>query len=78
MNTPITPRQASKMIKQFLDDNNISYTKITSKTVNFSSLGVSSQVFTKIWGWNPNTYNSSIVSSYAKSNGFFVEYSRLV
>ena len=72
----ITIHKAKKIIKEVLDTEGLNYTKVTAKTVNFSSLR-GSGIFVKIHGWTPNP-SGSLVRKTAKDNGFFVEFTNCV
>ena len=72
----ITTHKAKKIIKEVLDTEGLNYTKLTAKTVHFSSLR-SSGIFVKVHGWSPDI-RALIIRKTAKKNGFFVEFTNCV
>jgi translation elongation factor P/translation initiation factor 5A len=68
----IIPSQAKKIVKAELEKRNISFTKLTSRTVNFMDLTRDNCIFVKIHGWQPNPLLEE-VEQVARTNGFRVE-----
>jgi hypothetical protein len=68
----ITPNQAKKIIKNVLDINNLPYTKLTARTIDFTDLARDSKIFVRIHGWYPDP-KFSLLEKSAKENGFCVE-----
>jgi len=65
-------RQAKLLVKDYMDKNNIPYTNITGRTVDFTDLARARVVFVKIHGWQPCPALIGI-QQMAKENGFRVE-----
>lgn len=65
-------KQAKIIIENFLLENNLSYIKLTAKTISFSDLARCDTIFVKIHGWNPDPKWSDL-QKIAKQNGFCIE-----
>ena len=65
-------RKAKQIIADKLAELNLSYTKLTAKTVSFSDLARTGCIFVKIHGWKPNPAFSEL-KELAIANGFRVE-----
>lgn len=68
----IAPNKAKQLIKNELDRLNVSYTKLTARTVDFTDLTRDKSLFVKIHGWKPNLVWANL-KKIAKDNGFFIE-----
>jgi hypothetical protein len=66
------PNEAKKIIKAELEKRSLPFTKLTSKTIDFTDLAREARVFIKIWGWQPNPAMKEI-KEFATSKGFCVE-----
>ena len=65
-------RQAKLLVKDYMDKNNIPYTNITAKTIDFTDLARAKVIFVKIHGWKPCPALLGI-KQMAIENGFRVE-----
>ena len=63
---------AKTIVKNFLIENGIEFSKLTAKEVGFSDLARSSKIFVKIHGWKPNPKLDEL-DVIAKKNNFIVE-----
>lgn len=70
----MTTHEAKKVLKQYLDAEGLSYTKLTAKTVSFSDLARCSKIFVTVHGWKPSPAASG-VKAQASANGFCVDFS---
>ena len=68
----ITVAEAKALIWKFLDDNQLPYTKITGRTVDFEDLARDKKIFVKIWGWKPNGI-FAVIHKIAQESDFCVE-----
>jgi len=68
----MTIPQAKKIVKGFLDANEMPYTRLIGKTVNFVNLARCSCIFIRVHGWKPNSKWAEL-QSLATQNGFRVE-----
>ena len=68
----ITTNKAKKEIKEFLDNNNLQYDKLTARTISFSDLARGSCIFVKIHGWKPHELWGNM-KMFAISKGFRIE-----
>lgn len=69
---PITIVAAKKITKKFLEENNLQYTKLTGKTVDFTDLARVRIIFVKVHGWKPDPQWAEL-KQLAIDNGFRVE-----
>lgn len=69
----MSANEAKKIIKKYLDENGIAYTKLTAKTVGFSDLARGSCIFVYIYGWKPDPVANDI-KRLAKDSGFCVDF----
>lgn len=67
-----TPSQAKKIVLQFLDENDIPYTKLRARTIGFADLARDEMVFVKIFGWKPNPAIEEL-EAIGRKMGFRVE-----
>ena len=72
----MTPNKAKVLIRSFLQENNVPFSRLSAKTVHFSDLARASCIFVKVHGWVANPIAGDIVSL-AKENGFCVEFTSL-
>lgn len=68
----ITLNNAKKIIARALEERQLSFTKLTARTINFSDLARGDCVFVAIHGWQPNPAWDDL-KTLAKSNGFCIE-----
>jgi hypothetical protein len=68
----MTPHQAKKIIKQHLDEHQLAYTRLSARTIHFSSLLGRDELFVKVHGWEKQPAWADLVHL-AKANGFCVE-----
>jgi hypothetical protein len=68
----IAPHRAKVIVKQFLDDQQLPYTKLTARTIGFSDIARTNCLFVKIHGWQPNPLFDDI-RQIAKDHSFRVE-----
>jgi hypothetical protein len=68
----MTTSQAKKIIRSFLLEHNLPFTKLTARTIGFSDLARGSSIFVKIHGWQPNPVWDEL-KTLAHRNGFCVE-----
>lgn len=61
-----------KIVKAFLDEHNLPYTKLTGRMVDFTDLLRSRGLFIKIHGWQGNPLWTQL-EQLAKEHGFRVE-----
>ena len=69
----MTPAKAKKIVKRFLDENKLTYDKITAKTIGFSDLARCSRVFVTIHNMQPNTSWKDL-TEVSRDNGFYVDF----
>jgi len=69
----LTPAKAKKIVKRFLDENKLTYDKITAKTIGFSDLARCSRVFVTIHNMQPNTSWKDL-TEVSRDNGFYVDF----
>ncbi len=67
-----TPTQAKKIVSQFLNENDIPYTKLRARTIGFADLARDEMVFVKIFGWKPNPAIEEL-EAIGRKMGFRVE-----
>jgi hypothetical protein len=67
-----TTDSAKKIIKEVLEKEGLTYTRLTARTVSFSDLGRGDIVFVTIHGWQPNP-KWNIIKKIAFDNKFCVE-----
>lgn len=68
----MTPNEAKKVIKNYLDTNSLPYTRLSAKIVGFSDLARNSAVFVTVHGWQPRKEWAD-VKALAWQNDFSVE-----
>jgi len=72
MEKNISINQAKNLIKDELDRLNLSYIKLTARTIDFIDLARDKSLFIKVHGWKPNPLWSNL-KQIAKDNNFFLE-----
>lgn len=68
----MTPNDAKRIVKQWLEANGKPAYRLTARTISFSDLTRSSSIFVTVHGWHPDpSWND--LKSLAHQNGFCVE-----
>lgn len=70
----MTPNGAKKIIKKFLDEEKIPYTKLRAKTQHISALRVT-HIFVRVFGWVPGPRYRD-VERVGEANDFIVLFER--
>lgn len=68
----MSPSRAKAIIKAFLDERKLPYTKLTARTIDFTDLARGTCVFVKVHGWKPSLFWNDM-SRLARDNGFRIE-----
>lgn len=62
------------LTREWLDQHELPYTRISARTVSFLDLARASCVFVKVHGWEPNALAGELIT-FVKQFGFRVEFS---
>lgn len=62
-----------RIVRNWLEENRIAYSKLSGETVSFSDLARDSAVFIKIHGWTPSP-KAKEIKEIAHAAGFCVEF----
>ena len=68
----MTPAKAKKVLKAYLEEKGLFFTKLTARTVSFVDLARDRRIFVKVHGWKGNVAWTG-VQQVARANGFCVE-----
>lgn len=71
----VTPVEAKKLLKKYLEEKHIHFDKLTARTVGMSDLARGHPVFVKIWGWQIISGSVYIdgIKAFAREYGFLIE-----
>jgi len=72
INTEISVAECKRLLAHYLDEHNLSYDKLTARTISFQDLARASAVFVKIHGLQPGPAWIDL-AKFAKQNNFIVE-----
>jgi len=70
----MTVNGAKKLLREYLNQEGLSYSKLTAKTVSLSDLARTSSVFVTVHGWKPGPAAND-VKAFAHAGGFCVDFS---
>ena len=74
MSTTITPRQARKLVEQWLEEHDLSEASVDkARTVDFTDLARARRVFVTVGNWKPSPQASDL-EQFARQHGFSVEF----
>jgi hypothetical protein len=68
----MTPKEAKKIVRQYLDGENLPYSRLSATTISFSDLARCSEVLVLVHGWMSNPKWHDLVSL-ARRAGFTVD-----
>lgn len=67
------PSECKKVVRDFLTEHQLPFTKLTARTIDFTDLARTECVFVNVHGWEPSP-KAEELDQLARANGFRVQF----